>query len=322
MYNMTAAVIGTGYMGKQHIKELQENVDTVIICGADEETGKKLADEKGCKFYSDYEEMFKNEKIDFVSICLPTYLHCDAVKKAAEYNINILCEKPFASSVEEAEEMLKAANEKNLIFMIGHCFRFSTRYEYLRRCLADNRFGKLISLNLYRHSAKPTWSVGNWLSDVSRSGGVLRDLHIHDTDAVEGLLGMPESVYTTGSAACSHTVYKFGENTDIYSSATWRNSKIPFASGYDAVFENATVKAEGVKIEVYTEDEVLNPLETEVFNEFFEDDNTVASEIRYFCYCLKNGLNPEMCRPEDSLKSMIINRAEFESLESRSEVKI
>ena len=63
-YNFTAAVIGTGYMGKKHLAAFSETVDKLIVCGNDEETGKALAEQYGCKFYADYCEMFENEKID------------------------------------------------------------------------------------------------------------------------------------------------------------------------------------------------------------------------------------------------------------------
>ncbi|MBE6762242.1 MAG: hypothetical protein E7551_08160 [Ruminococcaceae bacterium] len=81
-------------------------------------------------------------------------------------------------------------------------------------CIKDKRYGDLIYLDLFRHSEKPNWSVDNWLNDIKLSGGVVRDLHIHDTDMVLNLLGMPKSVYTSGTHTACKTVYEF-ENSNI-----------------------------------------------------------------------------------------------------------
>ena len=67
-YNLTAAIVGTGFMGKQYAEILCKLVDNIILCSTDEETGKALASQYGCKFYSDYDQMLQSETIDFVNI--------------------------------------------------------------------------------------------------------------------------------------------------------------------------------------------------------------------------------------------------------------
>ncbi len=320
-YNFTAAVIGTGYMGKKHIAVLNETVENLIICGNDEATGKALAEEYGCKFYVDYCEMFEKEKIDIVSICLPTHLHCTATLCALDHGVNVLCEKPFASNADEAAEMLKLAKEKDLLFMIGHVVRFSKNYEYIRRCVVDKRFGKLISFNASREDGTPAWSVGNWLNNAALSGGVVRDLHIHDTDMIVGLLGMPKSVFTIGNDTICRTLYKY-DDAVAYAGAAFRPiGKVPSNRGMDVVFEKAWIKVRGKNLTVYVDNDSFEPLETEEFSEFF-GDNGVQNEIRYFCHCLANGEEPLLCMPDDSLKTMTVNTAEYESLKKSCEVFI
>lgn len=323
-YNLTVAIIGSGYMGKRHIAVLKDLVETVILCSADEEGGKALADEYDCKFYNNYIEMFENETLDFVSVCLPTHLHYQAVMKAFECGINVLCEKPFATSDTQAKEMVEAAEAKNLMLMIGHVLRFDKKYEYLKRCIEDKRFGKLVSLDLFRHTVMPSWSVDNWLADISHSGGALGDFHVHDTDMVINLLGMPKSVCTTGSALSCQTIYRYDGNVAVSASASWRAAKkFPFAAGYDAVFETACVKFDNCNgVALYTMDSASNPLEDEAFSEFFESNAPIENEIKYFCHCLVNNLQPSLCHPSDSLRTMIINCAEAESLKNKTEKEI
>lgn len=111
-YGLTAAVIGSGYMGEQYLEILSGLVERVILCSNDEAKGRALSQKYRCDFYMDYEELYKGETPDFVCICLPTNLHCDATVKALESGFHVLCEKPFASSVEEAELMLSVARKK------------------------------------------------------------------------------------------------------------------------------------------------------------------------------------------------------------------
>ncbi len=321
MYDFTAAVLGTGSMGKHHIRVLKNVVKELIICSNDEETGKALSEEYGCKFYSDYNEMFEREHIDLVSVCLPTYLHRDASVAAMEHGINVLCEKPFASNADEAREMLELAKAKNLQLMIGHCERFTKRYEYIRRCVADGRFGKVLSYTSWREHGMPNWSVGSWLANPALSGGIVRDTQIHDTDMIVGLFGAPKSVFTVGSDTLCRTVYTYADKA-VLASASWRDVKdLPSERGIDVLFERGFIKNRGADVTAYIPGDNFNPYEKEEFSEFFADD-AIEGEIKYFCHCIEAGEKPTLCPPEDSYESIKVSCAQSESLKGLTEVII
>ena len=318
-YDLTFAVIGTGFMGKTHAEIISRLAKRMIICGNDCETGKALAEQYGCPFYADYREMLTKELPDAVSVCLPTHLHAEATIAALEAGANVLCEKPFASSVEEAERMIAASEKNARTLMIAHCCRFSKKYEYLRRCINDARFGNLISLDLHRDTPKPAWSVGNWLANVALSGGVVRDLHIHDTDIVVGLLGMPTSIYTVGGATACRTVYRYENDLSVSASASWRDiENIRTESGFDATFEHACIQAEGGTLKLYTDNSCTEPLENEEFSEFFQGESSYENEIAYFCDCLAKKESPVLCPVSDSLKTIRLSCAESRSLEKKT----
>lgn len=322
MYDLTVAIIGTGYMGKTYAKALDGLVNKIIFCSTDEEAGRELAEQYGSGFYTDYAQLFEKEKVDFAAICLPTHLHCKASLAAMKRGISVLCEKPFATTEEEAREMIKTAEEKGVLFMIAHCLRFSKGYEYLRRCISDERFGKLLSLNAYREHKSPTWSVGNWLHNVALSGGVVKDAHIHDTDRIIGWLGEPKSVYTTGNCVSCRTVYNYGADFSVSASASWRDViTFPVESGYDALFEHACIRERNYKVIVYTDDENFDPIEREEFSEFFSG-SIYKNEINYFCHCLVNRQPPLLCPVSDSFKTISVSCAESRSLEKRAEESI
>lgn len=94
-FGLTAAVIGSGYMGEKYLEILSCLADCLILCSNDEEKGKALAKKYNCEFYTDYNLLYNDKKPDFVCVCLPTHLHCDATVKALNSGFHVLCEKPL-----------------------------------------------------------------------------------------------------------------------------------------------------------------------------------------------------------------------------------
>ena len=98
---LNAAVIGVGSMGKNHARIYSDmgNIELVAVADLDEKHVEKIAKKYGCKGYIDYKEMLEKEDIDLVSVVVPTKMHkkvaCDVIEK----KINLLIEKPIASSV-------------------------------------------------------------------------------------------------------------------------------------------------------------------------------------------------------------------------------
>ena len=311
---MTAAIIGTGYMGKTHAAIFSRLADQLIICSADEETGKALAAQYGSSFYADYTQMLEAETPDLVSVCVPTFLHFPVVKAALERGIPVLCEKPFTLDESSAVTLTKLAREKNVLLMVAHCLRFSRPYAYLKQCIADRRFGKLCGLHMYRNSASPNWSVGNWFANVQRSGGIIRDLHIHDTDMAVNLLGLPQSVYTSGSDCMCSSVFAYGEGLTVTADASWRNAPaFPFSAGFDAVFEEGCLVFDKDVLTLYRGDSRIQRLEEVELPEEFASGDMMENELRYFVQCVKTGAAPSLCPPEQTLQTIFLSCAQSRS---------
>ena len=322
-YPFTVAVIGSGFMGETHLGVWVNKAERVILCSNDREKGAALAARFGCAFYGDYKEMLKKEKVDIASVCVPTPLHAPITVDCLRGGAHVLCEKPFAPSTEEAEEMIRVAEETGKLLMVAHCVRFSKHYEFLRRCIAEQRFGKLRYLHLYRHSAAPAWSTSNWLTDPGTSGGVVRDMHIHDTDLIKHLLGTPQSVYTTGDPLFCSTVYRFDGDCFVTAAASWRGTRsFAFESGFDASFESAVVRLAEGKLQLITDAPTGYSPEAEEYPSYLQGETNYENEIEYLCQCLTQGVPPLHCMPEENLESLRINMAEFQSLTAGEPVKL
>ena len=324
LFNFTAAVIGTGYIGIQHLEALKSVVSEVVVCNVDAESGKAAAEKYGYRFYSDYTEMFKKEMLDFVDICVPTHLHAKIALDALEAGINVLCEKPFTTTLDDAHKVTLTAKEKNLSLMVAHCVRFCREYSFLKKCIDEKRYGSLVSLELYRNGPKPAWSTNNWLFDMEKSGGVVRDAHIHDTDIINYILGCPKRVYTKGSAFCCSTLYDYGTELLVTASASWRSAaKYPFSPMYEAAFEKGVLCFTGKELLLYTDDKITqNVLESESFPYYLQSESLIFNEITYFCHCLENKIRTEMCETEQVCKSLEISFAESESMMNNKMVEI
>lgn len=321
-HNLTVAVIGSGFMGKTHANVLKNLVENLIICSNDEATGKTLAKETNGKYYFDYITMLQSEKIDFVSICLPTHLHHFATTEAIKHKINVLCEKPFASTVEEAEDIVNMANKNKVHLMVAHPLRFCPHWEYLRNMVNNKSLGKLVSADLYRHSSVPGWSVGNWLSDTKKSGGVMFDLHIHETDISTSIFGVPDKVFARVNGGSCHSSFIYDDGKIVNTSSSWRNIQNMFESGYDAVFEKGVVRyCDNKGITLHINDEVTTVSDDEIFTPIL-GKNMYENEIRYYIKCLTEKKMPEKCMPDDTVAVMKINHAEIQSARTGKIVKI
>ena len=148
----------------------------------------------GAKYYESYEEMLK-EDIDMVDICIPTYMHKEFAIKAMDHGKHVFCEKPIALNVDDAEDIVKKAKEKNLKFSVGHVVRFFPAYISAVKTIKEGKIGTPKLIRTTRNGAYPGWSWQNWYADYELSGGPLLDLIIHDIDWIINNFGDVERVY-------------------------------------------------------------------------------------------------------------------------------
>ncbi len=321
MGQITAAVIGMGYMGKRHMEIWHQLGARIVLCSREEKSCRELAELHGFPMYTDYISVLEQEKPDAVSICLPTAMHYETAKAALERGIAVLCEKPFTTDSAEAKELCRLAEERGVLLMVGHVVRFTRAYAYLKRCIEEKRFGALKMLEMHRHTTQPTWSADNWLADIAHSGGAVKDLHIHESDILCHYFGMPQSVFCVGDHTSCTTLYTYPEYPAVSASASWRSiPDYPFTAGYDAVFENAVVRFADCTVTLCEGESISYPLLQEDFPPYLRSDNALENEIMYFHQCLISGEKPVLCPPGESLDAMRINEAELRSLQTRRPV--
>src|SRR3989344_9079966 len=109
MKKLKVAVIGAGAMGKSHARIYSDmgNAELIAVCDKDEKAANEIAKKHNAKPFTDYKEI--DEKLDAVSVCVPTKLHKDVALFFINKKINVLIEKPIASNIEEAKILIESA---------------------------------------------------------------------------------------------------------------------------------------------------------------------------------------------------------------------
>ena len=176
------AVIGTGAMGRNHVRLYHDMSESnlVAVADADSETAEAIARRHGVRFYTDYRAMLDTEELDAVSICVPTTLHQRVAADVIEHGIHILVEKPIAATLEEGRAMIAQAREQGVIFLVGHVERFNPAVVELKRRLDDNELGRIFEIVARRKGPFPA---------RVRDVGVVLDLAAHDLDVMWYLTG-------------------------------------------------------------------------------------------------------------------------------------
>lgn len=197
MGRLKVGVIGCGSIAKnRHLPEYeaQSEVEIKAVCDIVKDRADATAQRYNATAYTDYIELLKNEDIDAVSVCTPNYLHAPVAIAALEAGKHVLCEKPMATTVEEAEKMNEAAAKSGKFLMIGHNQRFVASHQKARELIKSGKVGKVYSFRTaFGHGGPETWSadgVNSWFFKKDEAAlGAMGDLGVHKADLLRYVLG-------------------------------------------------------------------------------------------------------------------------------------
>ncbi len=202
------AIIGCGGIARQaHMKQYLKLTDTyevVAACDIIKEKAQTFANDFGIpSVYENYKDVLKIDGLDAVDICTPNYLHSVIATDALESGLNVLCEKPDAVSVFEAERMRAAAERSGKTLMVIRNNRFLGTSQYLKKYIDDGNFGKIYAGRCGWQRRRGIPGKGGWFTTKEQSGGgPLIDLGVHMIDLSIWLMGNPTPVSVTGNTYC------------------------------------------------------------------------------------------------------------------------
>jgi predicted dehydrogenase len=212
MKNIKVGVIGVGYLGRFHAQKYAALADVTLVGVADidGEQGSRVALECGCRSFVDYHELLP--QVDAVSIAVPTSYHCQVAGQCLDAGLDVLLEKPITVTLDEADQLINKAAERQLILQIGHLERFNPAVQAMEPFLTT-----------------PVFIESNRIATFKNRGvdvDVVLDLMIHDIDIILNIVHSPiKTIHTVGAPVAT-------ANTDI------ANARIIFENGATA---NVTV---------------------------------------------------------------------------------
>lgn len=178
MKNITYGVIGSGFMGGVLARVGSELPYASCIAAADVdfERAKKLTASYGGKPFADFHEMLRELNPDVVIVATPEFDHLEPVKAAARAGCHIFLEKPMATSLQDADAILRACNEAGVRLMIGYILRFEASYGLIKSAIDEGGIGRFLSAYARRvASINEARRLGGRVSPVSYIG-------VHDID--------------------------------------------------------------------------------------------------------------------------------------------
>lgn len=194
MDRVRVGVLGTGTIVRDyHIPTLQANPNAVVVAAGNLHPNSLEALAKQYdipKTYTEFHELAADPEIDAVVVGLPNYLHAPVSIQMLEAGKHVLCEKPMAMSVSEAQSMVEASNRTGQKLMIAHMWRFDQEILWLRDLVASGALGQVFKAKshaIWLHDGPPPDS---WFAQQSfAGGGALADMGIHSIDTMRFVLG-------------------------------------------------------------------------------------------------------------------------------------
>jgi predicted dehydrogenase len=195
MQRLKTAVLGTGFVGRVHVEGIRRagNVDLYAIGEPQIEKAQALAAEFGAKAEADYRRILDDKNVDAVHICTPNHLHFPIAKEAMQAGKHVLCEKPLATSVAEASELVKLAGETKLRNATFHNLRYYPQVQQMRRMIEDGDLGEILVL---QGTYSQDWLLydtdWNWRIDSKANGPsrCMADIGSHWCDMAEHVTGL------------------------------------------------------------------------------------------------------------------------------------
>ena len=271
---LNVAVIGFGFMGRTHFEAFKANGKARVVSvvtkepahrsptwgGGNMKVGQGEQDLSGVTFYEDAADVFKDPSVHLVDVCTPTHTHAELSIAALNAGKHVLCEKPMARHLADAEKMAAAAERAGKILHIGQVTRYIGQYTELKRLANSKELGRMLYARLERHGGIPGWASEGWLTDPARSGGAVLDLHVHDVDVAQWTFGQPDQITAagrltqTGLAMGIDAQWSYPGGSQLHIHGRWDTQPgAPFRWAYQVEFEKGSVYCDlnsGAKVQL------------------------------------------------------------------------
>lgn len=200
---MKTAILGAGFIVPDFLQAAEkiEELEIYAIFGQENDLP-KMTEFKNqyniAKIYHDYDKLLSDPEVEVVYVALPNHLHYTFAKKAAESKKHIIVEKPFASTYEQAKELIDIAGKNQVIIFEAISNQYMPNYHKTKELVKELGDVKIVQLNYSQYSRRyDLFKEGTILPvfDPKKSGGALMDLNVYNIHYVAGLFGKPDNIH-------------------------------------------------------------------------------------------------------------------------------
>ena len=228
-------VLGAGRIGRVHSKAIASTAGARLVAIADPvaKAAQDMADAYGCDIRT-IDAILHAKDIDAVVICTPTDTHADLIEQFVRAGKAVFCEKPVDLSVSRVQDCLKVVQAEKGTLMVGFNRRFDPDFMAVKAAIDAGKIGvvEMVTISSRDPGAPPA-------EYITRSGGIFRDMTIHDFDMARWLLGEEvETVQAAASVLTDPAIGKLGDYDSV-------NVILRTASGKQAVITNSRRAAYG-----------------------------------------------------------------------------
>jgi len=295
--------------------------DTVLQLG-----GKAYAGQDGVpEAFANCLDLVRSPNVDVVAVTLPTNLHAEIAVAALQAGKHVISEKPMGLSVAECDRMLAAEAASGRTLIVDQCVRFFPQYELIKEWVDSGRLGRIRYASLTRLSSPPTHSKDNWMLNSRLSGGAIFDLHIHDVDFAQQLMGVPDTIRAHGSSGTSggtdHVFATYGYADGRYAlvEGGWGlHLPWPFDMSIVVHGEKGTLSwtaSKGPDVQHYDG-------AAEVHNLKCANEGGTRRLIHYFVDAIRAGQPVTRCTAESARLSMALAALEKQAVESGETIDV
>jgi predicted dehydrogenase len=185
---LKVGIVGGAFAGTLHAEGwiATNRADVVAVAAPSKETRDNFSKKFDVRSYEDAKSMLEKEELDVISLTLPNVFHKELTVLAASKGIHVVCEKPLAINLNDAKEMVDAANKFGTKLLYAEQIIFAPRYRKVKELIDAGSFGQLVHIG---HRERHGGPHAKWFRDIKMSGGgVTMDMGIHGIGLISYLL--------------------------------------------------------------------------------------------------------------------------------------
>lgn len=320
---LRTVLIGAGFVGKLHLQAAVglDDIQYVGIVETCEEARWKTAQHFGLPGYASFEQALHRLRPEAVDLCLPTYLHIDLIREAADRGLHILCEKPLTLTLGDAADVTALLDRTGVRLMVAEVIRFWPEYSATVGLVQSGAMGAVERIHLQRLATAPPFN--SWMIEPDLGGGAVVDLQVHDFSFLLQLVGPPISITPRGTGSINDVsnVLNFGGRLTADNRASFMMpASYVFRSTFQLELEGGLIdmddwRAAGEKLMVFPRDGArICPT--------LSQSNPFREELSYFCRQVRKEREFDLVPLEESILSLQMCLASRDAQKSGAEVSL